>query len=73
MRSSRRSRSPNVAGDRDELFRVFENLVENAIKYGARASTSTSRCRPRAPEATREVASRCATTAQALRASICRA
>ncbi len=23
-----------VAGDRDELLRVFENLVENAIKYG---------------------------------------
>jgi two-component system phosphate regulon sensor histidine kinase PhoR len=24
-----------VAGERDELIRVFENLVENAIKYGA--------------------------------------
>lgn len=24
-----------VKGDRDELFRVFENLVENALKYGA--------------------------------------
>jgi len=24
-----------VAGDRDELTRVFENLVENALKYGA--------------------------------------
>jgi hypothetical protein len=24
-----------VAGDRDELIRVFENLVENALKYGA--------------------------------------
>jgi len=24
-----------VAGDRDELYEVFENLVENAIKYGA--------------------------------------
>ena len=23
-----------VAGDRDELLRVFENLIENAIKYG---------------------------------------
>jgi len=24
-----------VRGDRDELTRVFENLVENALKYGA--------------------------------------
>jgi two-component system phosphate regulon sensor histidine kinase PhoR len=24
-----------VAGDRDELLRVFENLIENALKYGA--------------------------------------
>jgi two-component system phosphate regulon sensor histidine kinase PhoR len=24
-----------VRGDRDELIRVFENLVENALKYGA--------------------------------------
>jgi two-component system phosphate regulon sensor histidine kinase PhoR len=24
-----------VAGDRDELLRLFENLVENALKYGA--------------------------------------
>jgi len=24
-----------VAGDRDELIRVFENLIENALKYGA--------------------------------------
>ncbi|MBB3770744.1 two-component system phosphate regulon sensor histidine kinase PhoR [Angulomicrobium tetraedrale] len=26
-----------VHGDRDELFRVFENLVENALKYGGAA------------------------------------
>jgi two-component system, OmpR family, phosphate regulon sensor histidine kinase PhoR len=25
----------NVLGDRDELVRIFENLVENALKYGA--------------------------------------
>jgi two-component system phosphate regulon sensor histidine kinase PhoR len=25
---------PNVAGDREELFQVFQNLVDNAIKYG---------------------------------------
>ena len=24
-----------VPGDRDELTRVFENLIENALKYGA--------------------------------------
>jgi two-component system phosphate regulon sensor histidine kinase PhoR len=27
--------APTVLGDRDELVRLFENLVENAIKYGA--------------------------------------
>jgi two-component system, OmpR family, phosphate regulon sensor histidine kinase PhoR len=26
---------PPVLGDRDELVRIFENLVENALKYGA--------------------------------------
>jgi two-component system phosphate regulon sensor histidine kinase PhoR len=25
----------NVLGDRDELLRLFENLIENALKYGA--------------------------------------
>ena len=36
-----KSRSPSppnpliVPGDRDELIRVFENLIENALKYGA--------------------------------------
>lgn len=28
-----------VSGDRDELYEVFENLVENAIKYGADGDT----------------------------------
>ena len=32
-----------VTGDRDELLRVAENLVENAIKYGASDPRSTSR------------------------------
>ncbi len=27
-------RGSEVLGDRDELLRVFENLIENAIKYG---------------------------------------
>jgi two-component system phosphate regulon sensor histidine kinase PhoR len=30
-----RTRSLEVLGDRDELIRVFENLIENALKYGA--------------------------------------
>jgi signal transduction histidine kinase len=25
----------SVIGDRDELYEVFENLIDNAIKYGA--------------------------------------
>lgn len=29
---------PRVRGDRDELLRVFENLLENALKYGASGS-----------------------------------
>lgn len=30
-----RAESLEVPGDRDELIRVFENLIENALKYGA--------------------------------------
>jgi len=30
----RHDRLPPVLGDRDELVQVFENLIENAIKYG---------------------------------------
>ena len=30
-----------VAGDRDELLRVAENLIENALKYGARAEAGS--------------------------------
>ena len=31
-----------VAGDRDELLRVAENLIENAIKYGARIDSDAA-------------------------------
>jgi two-component system phosphate regulon sensor histidine kinase PhoR len=31
-----------VAGDRDELLRVAENLIENAIKYGVRAGSEAA-------------------------------
>jgi two-component system phosphate regulon sensor histidine kinase PhoR len=31
-----------IAGDRDELIRVAENLIENAIKYGAREDGAES-------------------------------
>jgi two-component system phosphate regulon sensor histidine kinase PhoR len=30
-----------VAGDRDELFQVFQNLLENACKYGRDGGTVT--------------------------------
>ena len=32
-----------VLGDRDELIRALENLVENALKYGAAGNGSISR------------------------------
>ena len=31
-----------VAGDRDELLRVAENLIENAIKYGVRVDSDAA-------------------------------
>lgn len=33
----------NIPGERDELIRVAENLIENAIKYGAERSNDASR------------------------------
>jgi two-component system phosphate regulon sensor histidine kinase PhoR len=35
IRIADQANSLTVPGDRDELIRVFENLIENALKYGA--------------------------------------
>jgi len=35
-----------VSGDRDELYEVFENLIDNAIKYGADGDTIEIRLSP---------------------------
>ena len=37
MSPSSMGSSFNVAGDRDELTRLFDHLVDNALKYGAAA------------------------------------
>jgi two-component system phosphate regulon sensor histidine kinase PhoR len=40
-----------VAGERDELIRVFENLIENALKYGASGKRVDVRLRREGDEA----------------------
>ena len=64
-----------VPGDRDELLRVAENLIENAIKYGARQDGASADRVEIAVDAhgARGLACRCATWAAASRPSICRA
>ena len=64
-----------VAGDRDELTRVFENLVENALKYGATGKRVDIGFADAASRdgARRSAGRRCATTAPASRPSTCRA
>ena len=64
-----------VTGERDELVRVAENLIENAIKYGARPGQRRRRPRrdrgragPRA-----KACWSCAISAAASRPNICRA
>ena len=61
-----------VPGDRDELIRLFENLIENGLKYGASGKrVEIARSLPR-PTARARRASRCATTGRASPPSICR-
>ncbi len=43
-------RPHRVPGDGDQLMQVFSNLIENAIKYGARPGTVTVRLAPPAHE-----------------------
>ena len=72
-RSRRRQSRLIVLGDRDELIRALENLVENALKYGAagkRIDITLARGQTRG--GTAEARVRCATTARASRRSICR-
>ena len=38
----------NVLGDRDELMQVFENLIENACKYGQSGKRVVGGSRPQA-------------------------
>ena len=73
-RSRRRPRPLIVPGDRDELTRVFENLIENALKYGASGKRVEIGFRDRDRAGRRPRCwSRCATTARASLPSTCRA
>jgi two-component system phosphate regulon sensor histidine kinase PhoR len=40
---------PDVLGDRDELAQVFQNLIDNAIKYGRAGSEITIRAHSCSP------------------------
>ena len=61
-----------MRGDRDELIRVFENLIENALKYGA-AGKRVDITLAREAVGEREAVVRCAITGRASRPSTCRA
>ena len=65
-----------VLGDRDELLRVVENLIENAIKYGesgGRCDVDVARIAAGAERRGADRPHRAATTAPASRPSTCRA
>jgi two-component system phosphate regulon sensor histidine kinase PhoR len=70
-----------ILGDRDEVLRVVENLIENAVKYGAsggRIEVSARRhppadARPAADARPGGSSSTCATTARGSPPSTCRA
>ena len=60
-----------VLGERDELLRVVENLIENAVKYGGsggRVEVALRRADRCAPAGGRASSSPCATTGRASRA-----
>src|SRR5690606_22944258 len=37
---------PEQPGDKDDLYRAFQNLIDNALKYAAEKSTVTVTARP---------------------------
>ena len=62
-----------VFGERDELVRVFENLVENAIKYGASGGRVEVNAGRAQAVQDRKLSSWCAISVPASRRSTCRA
>ena len=71
------ARSPCIVlGDRDELLRVVENLIENAVKYGesgGQVDVEVARLEPPPEGGPASRPSPCAITAPASRPSTCRA